>query len=174
MYGIVKQSGGFIWVESEIGRGTTFSIYLPRVDAAADELPQPLAAAPVAPPPGVRVLLVEDDPGVRGLMAELLQGAGYAVSSAARPSEALAIASETAFDMLITDIIMPEMSGRELAQAIAGERPGLPVVFVSGYAGDAIARHGGIGPGEWFLQKPFGEADLLQLVGAALSASSRT
>ena len=76
--------------------------------------------------------------------------------------------------MLITDIIMPEMSGRELARAITEQRPGLPVVYVSGYAGDAIARHGGIGPGEWFLQKPFGEADLLQLVGTALSAAWRS
>jgi PAS domain S-box-containing protein len=174
VYGIVKQSGGFIWVYSEVGHGTAFKIYLPRVDEQPDARPEPPAEPPrtTAPRPGVRVLLVEDDTGVRGLMAELLDSAGYAVRSTGRPSEALALAEESPIDLLITDVIMPEMSGRELAQRLAERQPGLPVLYVSGYAGEAIARHGGLGPGAWFLQKPFGEADLLRLAAEALSAAA--
>lgn len=169
VYGIVKQSGGFIWVSSAEGRGTTFEIYLPRVDQAEAEV----AAAPSASPtrPGGRILLVEDDPGVRGLMAELLEARGYTVRAAGSPAEALAWAESSSepLDLLVTDVVMPGLGGPELADRLGALRPGLRILFVSGYAGDALARHGEIGPGRRFLSKPFSEAALLQGVAEALA-----
>jgi two-component system cell cycle sensor histidine kinase/response regulator CckA len=173
VYGIVKQSGGFIWVYSEPGHGTTFKIYFPRVAQPLDERPA-VAEAPRPAPSrsGARILLVEDDAGVRGLMAEILEAAGYVVTVAAHPAEALALveAMPEPIDLLLTDVIMPGMSGRDLARELAPRRPGLRVLYVSGYAGEAIARHGGIEPGGRFLQKPFSEVDLLQRVAEAVEA----
>jgi two-component system cell cycle sensor histidine kinase/response regulator CckA len=173
VYGIVKQSGGFIWVYSEPGRGTSFKIYFPRVE---DPLDTPPAVSNVPRPArsrrGARILLVEDDSGVRGLMAEILESEGYAVTVAAHPREALNLAEalREPIDLLLTDVIMPGMSGRDLARELAPRRPGLQVLYVSGYAGEAIARHGGIEPGGRFLQKPFSEIDLLRRVAEAIEA----
>jgi two-component system cell cycle sensor histidine kinase/response regulator CckA len=121
---------------------------------------------------GARILLVEDDSGVRGLMAEILESEGYAVTVAAHPREALNLAEalREPIDLLLTDVIMPGMSGRDLARELAPRRPGLQVLYVSGYAGEAIARHGGIEPGGRFLQKPFSEIDLLRRVAEAIEA----
>ena len=170
VYGIVKQSGGFIWVSSEEGRGTTFEIYLPRVDEAEAEV---AAAPPLSPPSHAagRILLVEDDPGVRGLMAELLEARGYTVRAAGSPAEALAWAenSPEPLDLLVTDVVMPGLGGPELADRLGALRPGLRILFVSGYAGDALARDGQIGPGRRFLSKPFSGASLLQSVAEALA-----
>jgi CheY-like chemotaxis protein len=170
VYGIVKQSKGFIWVSSEEGQGTTFDIYLPRVDEAEAVA----AAAPLAAPPtcaGGRILLVEDDAGVRALMAELLQAKGYKVRAAESPAEALAWAESSSepLDALVTDVVMPGLGGPELADRLGALRPGLRVLFVSGYAGDALARDGEIGPGRRFLSKPFSETALLQGVAEALA-----
>ncbi len=170
VYGIVKQSGGYIWVYSEAGRGTTFKIYLPRVDETE-------AAVAVTPPPSPpsqaagRILLVEDDPGVRGLMAELLEATGYTVRSAGNPAEALAWAESSSepLDLLVTDVVMPGMGGRDLAHRLAVLRPGLRVLFVSGFAADTLTRPGEIGPGRRFLSKPFSGASLLKGVAEALA-----
>jgi CheY-like chemotaxis protein len=172
VYGIVKQSGGFVWVYSEVGIGTTFKVYLPHVEDSAE--PSPAAAREpmpplAAPPAGTRILLVEDDDGVRELMADVLETAGYSVVAAGRPLRALELAPSLGpIDLLVTDVIMPGMSGRELARKLIEGQPGLRALYVSGYAGEALARHGGIDRGERFLQKPFSERGLLASVAAAL------
>jgi PAS domain S-box-containing protein len=173
VYGIVKQSGGFVWVYSEPRIGTSFKVYLPRVGEPA--LPEAPGEAPDAPartaahPARGRVLLAEDDAGVRGLMKDILEGQGHLVLSAEHPMQALELASGSEpVDVLVTDVIMPGMSGRELARRLQARQPGVRVLFVSGYAGEALARHGGIARGERFLQKPFSERALLDSVAAAI------
>jgi CheY-like chemotaxis protein len=171
VYGIVKQSGGFIWAYSEVGIGSTFKIYLPRVEEA-EAVAVPGATPRPHPGAGARILLVEDDESVRTLMADILGEAGYSVVSAGHPTSALALAaSDRSLDLLVTDVIMPRMSGRDLAQRLSAERPGLRVLYVSGYAGEALARHGGIEIGEHFLTKPFSERGLLDAVAAAIAGS---
>jgi two-component system cell cycle sensor histidine kinase/response regulator CckA len=172
VYGIVKQSGGFVWVYSEIGVGTTFKVYLPSVDEPAEAVaPAPLAppSASVGLPAGTRILLVEDDDGVRELMADVLEAAGCVVVAVSRPVQAVEVAaSMDRIDLLVTDVIMPGMSGHELAHRLMERQPALRALYVSGYAGEALARHGGIDRGERFLQKPFSERGLLESVVAAL------
>jgi PAS domain S-box-containing protein len=171
VYGIVKQSGGFIWAYSEVGVGSTFKVYLPRVEEAETVAGPPPAAVP-RPRAGGRILLVEDDESVRGLMADLLKEAGYSVLSSGCSSSALALAANAgSLDLLLTDVIMPGMSGRDLARRLGAERPSLRVLFVSGYAGEALTRHGGIERGEHFLSKPFSERALLEAVAAALGGA---
>ncbi len=171
VYGIVKQSGGFIWVYSEVGVGTTLKVYLPRVEEA-ETAAGPSPAASPCPQAGARILLVEDDESVRGLVADLLQEAGYSVLSAGCPASALTVAATAGpLDLLVTDVIMPGMSGRDLARKLGAERPGLHVLYVSGYAGEALSRHGGIERGEHFISKPFSERALLGAVAAALEGS---
>ena len=132
-----------------------------------------VAAPPPSPPtPAVgRILLVEDDPGVRGLMAELLEARGYTVRAAGSPAEALAWAESSSepLNLLVTDVVMPGMGGRDLAHRLAVLRPGLRVLFVSGFAADTLAGQGEIGPGRRFLSKPFSGAALLQGVAEALA-----
>jgi CheY-like chemotaxis protein len=173
VYGIVKQSGGFIWVYSEPGVGTSFKVYLPRVDEPAEEgrlLAEPDAARPVRR--GARLLVVEDDDGVREIMADLLEAAGYAVSAIGHPLVALetVAALGEAPDLLVTDVVMPGMSGRDLAQRLRSRQPDLRVIFVSGYAGEALARRGEIDSGDRFLLKPFSEKAFLLAVAEALES----
>jgi two-component system cell cycle sensor histidine kinase/response regulator CckA len=170
VYGIVKQSGGFIWVTSEEGRGTSFKIYLPRVDEKEAEAAAPPPPSPPSQAAG-RILLVEDDPGVRGLVAELLEARGYTIRSAGSPAEALAWAegSNEPIDLLVTDVVMPGIGGGDLAHRLAALRPGLRVLFVSGFAADILTRQGEIGPGRRFLSKPFSGASLLKSVAEALA-----
>jgi CheY-like chemotaxis protein len=156
VYGIVKQSGGYVFAYSELGRGTSFKIYLPRVDeAAADSVPERQARI------GLRgsesILLVEDEESVRELIAEALKAQGYNVLVAGNGQEALALAAPANchIDLLISDVVMPGMSGRELAKRMAGSRPGMRVLYLSGYTEDAIVHHGVLDPGTAFLQKPF-------------------
>jgi len=170
VYGIVKQSSGFIWVESELGRGTTFEIYLPAVrDAVEPELS-------VTPPPRLgggseTILLAEDDGAVRLFARTILTNHGYTVLDARDGEEALAIARKHtgAIDLLVADVVMPGLSGRDLAARLAAERPDVRVLYTSGYTEDMIIRSG-IVHGLKLLPKPFLPAELLQKVGEMLAA----
>jgi len=156
VYGIVKQSGGFIWVYSEPGHGTTFKIYLPRVEGAADALAPPVGTAAV--PRGTEtVLIVEDEEAVRALAKTALARKGYRVLEAANGGEALLLCeSERApIHLLVTDVVMPSLGGADLARRLAPLRPDMKVLFISGYADQAAARHGTIEPGAAYLEKPF-------------------
>jgi len=156
VYGIVKQSGGYVFAYSELGRGTTFKVYLPRVDeAAAQGVPERQTRLSVRG--SESILLVEDEESVRELIAEALKAQGYNVLMAGNGHEALALAAPVNchIDLMITDVVMPGMSGRELAQRMAGSRPGMRVLYLSGYTEDAIVHHGVLDPGTAFLQKPF-------------------
>ncbi|MFI5110347.1 MAG: ATP-binding protein [Terriglobales bacterium] len=161
VYGIVKQSGGYIWVYSEPDLGATFKLYLPRVDALPERLHP--AAAPAANCQGSETLLVvEDEDGVRLLVRDYLRMKGYTVLEAGHGEEALRIAGEHSgeISLMITDVIMPGMNGRQLAERMATLRPAMKVLYMSGYAETAVYRKGVLDPGCPFLQKPFGPPDL--------------
>jgi len=155
VYGIVKQSGGNIWVYSEPGKGTTFKVYLPRVSTVADL--EVSASMHVNRHGTETILLAEDEAVVRKLTCEILESYGYTVIEAHNGIEALEISKDLKIeiDLLMTDIVMPKMGGRELASQILEIRPGLRVLFASGYTDDAIMRHGIIDEGTNFIQKPF-------------------
>jgi two-component system cell cycle sensor histidine kinase/response regulator CckA len=171
VYGIVKQSNGFIWCDSAPGRGTTFEILLPKVEGEPE---------PVAPPGslaqpnghGETILLVEDDPAVRDLARAVLEAKGYLVLAAADGAEALALAARHAgpVDVLLTDVVMPGLSGREVAERLSAARPALRVVYMSGYPDDIIGQRGVIEPHVRFLQKPFTASTLLARVREALGS----
>ena len=156
VYGIVKQSGGSLWVYSEVGQGTTFKIYFPRVDeiCAGDELD----GQPAVVPRGQEtVLIVEDEDVVRNLSKEILETYGYVVLVAGNGKEGLRIAREFPgqIDLVITDVIMPIMSGREMADSLKAIRPDSRLLFMSGFTDDAIVHHGVLDQDVFFLQKPF-------------------
>ena len=156
VHGIVRQSGGDVTVESAPGAGATFRIYLPCVTAALDAVGAP--AAVTAPAAGSEtVLLAEDEELVRVLARKVLEQAGYRVLVAAGGAEALALAErhDAPIHLLLTDVVMPEMSGRELMRRLIERRPDVRVLYMSGYADEAIARHGVLDPGTAFMQKPF-------------------
>ena len=155
VYGVVKQSGGYIWVYSEPGHGTTFKLFLPRVDGPA-ETRQAGEMVREAASGHETVLVVEDEDVVRGLVVRLLQLRGYCVLEAERGEAALAAASGARdLRLLITDVVMPDMSGRELARELQRRCPGLKVLFISGYTDESIASHGVLDPGVELLEKPF-------------------
>ena len=168
VYGVVKRSGGFVWVYSEPGLGTSVKIYLP--------LPRP-GPTPVLPTPvpivslrGTEtILLVEDEESVRAVARHVLQRHGYAVIETARPEDALALADGTqAVDLLLTDIVMPGVGGRALAAQFTARRPGTRVLFMSGYPAAAIGQHQMLERGLAFLQKPFSAAALAEKVREVL------
>ncbi len=165
VYGIVKQSGGSIWVYSEPGRGTTFKIYLPRVDAPAAEPAEPKEHAGELKG-SETVLLVEDDETVRDLACSVLKRFGYEVLEAKNPTEALRLSEghEGPIHLLITDVIMPGMNGKELAERLQEGRPELRVLYASGYTDNVIVSHGLLDSGVDFLAKPFGPDNLLRKV----------
>jgi two-component system, cell cycle sensor histidine kinase and response regulator CckA len=172
LFGIVNQSGGNVWVYSELGHGTTFKIYLPRVEDLADsgELPRVKST-----PQGTEtVLLVEDEEQVRAILSQILENQGYKVLSASHGEEALAISQQTGdIQLLITDVVMPQMSGRELAGRVVAERPSIRVLFMSGYTDDAIVRHGLLNDRLNFLQKPFDSATVARKVREVLDSLSK-
>jgi len=169
VYGIIKQSGGHITVESAPGQGTSFRIWLPQVDEATDAMPAATPAPAVAGGTET-ILLVEDEDAVRGLLTEVLTGHGYAVLGASNGAEALRIsrAHGGTIDLLLTDVVMPGMGGREVATALGEGRPGLRVLFASGYTAEAIARHGVLEPGTDLIHKPFTPDALLRRVRESL------
>ena len=162
--GIVEQTGGRIVVYSEPGHGTTFKIYLPRTDRAADVASASPAAAPAGA--GETILLVEDEDQLRAVACTVLRRHGYVVLEAANGGEAFLIAQDHdgPIDLLLTDVVMPRVSGRRLADQLAAQRPGLKVLFTSGYTDDAIVHHRVIAEGVAFLQKPFTPDALLHKV----------
>ena len=175
VYGIVKQSGGYIWVYSEPGRGTTFKIYFPRVEQPAQTLSA--EKRPNSVQPGREtILLVEDDPQLRDLTSSVLVQCGYKLLIAGSPEEGLAIAKDNHGDirLLITDVVMPRMNGRQLAEQLVGIAPGVRVLYISGYTSDAIVHYGVLDDGLWFLSKPFTLAALVNKVREVLDASSDT
>jgi CheY-like chemotaxis protein len=170
VYGIVKQSGGWVWLYSEEGRGTTFKLYFPR-SAEVVEAPTTPELAPVRPKEGTSVLLVEDDPQVRLLGATILRDAGYTVLVAADPREALELSSGHVgeIDLLLTDVVMPYMSGRQLAEKITAARPRMRVMYVSGYTENTIVHRGEVDEGVNFLSKPITSQRLLAMVTRVLA-----
>jgi signal transduction histidine kinase len=168
VYGIANRYGGFVTVYSEVGVGTTFKVYLPATDEQAETSPPPAQDAP-ARSTGETVLLVEDEDAVRNACRRILERAGFRVVAARDGSQALAELAEEPIDLLLTDVIMPGgMSGRDLAERLQADRPGLPVLFMSGYTADVIATRGILEPGITVVEKPFTTADLLGKVRALL------
>ena len=162
-YGIVKQHSGYIWFSSQAGQGSTFSVYLPRVDGAPEQLPRHSAPIRMPLPRGDElVLLVEDESTLRTLTARILRELGYQVLEAAHAAQALeiALAQTQPLELLLTDIVMPGMRGNLLAEQLLERLPNLKVLFMSGYAGSALAVQDWLGPRAAFLQKPF-SPDLL-------------
>ncbi|HKV70474.1 MAG TPA: PAS domain S-box protein [Gemmatimonadales bacterium] len=169
VYGIVKQSGGYVWVYSEVGKGTTFKIYLPRVDAPA--VTGEFAVEPQDLRGTETVLLAEDDETLRALTTSVLRKLGYTVLAAGTPQDAQALARrrEGTIHLLLTDVVMPGSSGRDLARELAKSRPGTKVLFISGYTGEAMIQHGLTEPGLNYLQKPYTPSVLAAKVREVLS-----
>ncbi len=157
VYGIVKQHGGNIWVYTEPVRGTTFKVYLPATEAAAQERPAKPAPAAETSPGGETVLVVEDNEMVRNLASAVLRRQGYTVLSAAEGRRAMDLLAAHAgpVHLLLTDVVMPDMDGRDLSRRAAVHYPDLKVLFMSGYTENVIARHGVLDEGVHFIQKPF-------------------
>ena len=156
VYGVVKQSGGYVWVYSELGHGTTFKVYLPMVQAPAEKT-APEKIVQGHEPGTETILFVEDEQSVRELVSEYLSARGYQVLDASDGQQALEIAAAHAgkIQLLITDVVMPRLSGRELAARLTAARADLKVLYISGYTDDSVFRHGVLQGGMDFLQKPF-------------------
>ncbi len=175
VYGIVKQSGGYIWVSSEAGKGTTFKIYLPRVAERAETVAQVVTSEEAVPTePGTEtILLAEDEANLRYLARQFLEKQGYKVIEAADGAAAMqiAVAHEGVIHLLLTDVIMPGMNGRELAQRISEIRPQTKILYMSGYTENVIGHDGTLDAGVSLLQKPFTLRDLKSKVREVLDST---
>jgi two-component system cell cycle sensor histidine kinase/response regulator CckA len=168
VFGIVKQFGGHIFVYSEPDQGTTFKIYLPRAEGAIAAAPAPLSGQAAG---GTEtILLLEDDPAIRMVIRRFLELSGYTVLEAGTPRQALELAAnfDRPIDLLLADVVLPEMSGRDLAERLAAQRPGLLVLYMSGYTDNAIVHQGRLERDTAFLQKPFTPDVLLRRVREVL------
>ncbi|HEX9224246.1 MAG TPA: ATP-binding protein, partial [Candidatus Acidoferrales bacterium] len=169
VYGVVKQSGGYVWVDSEPGKGSSFKIYLPRFEEAVNA-----PAASAAPPEATRgtetVLLVEDSEPLRKLAHRFLENNGYRVLAAANGEDALqtAVQEREPIQLLLTDVVMPGMNGRVLASHLVLRQPGMKVLYMSGYTDSFISGHGVLEPGTYLLHKPFTEETLMRKVREVL------
>lgn len=173
VYGIVRQGGGNIWVYSEPGRGTTFKVYLPRTQDVPPAVPEEAVESVEEPGTGT-ILVVEDEAPLRALLVRVLTGGGYRVVDA--PGAEAAITAfrelEGAVDLLLTDVVLPDMSGPDMAAELEEQKPGLRVLFMSGYTDDAIVHHGVLDEGTAFIEKPFRPAQLLQKVREELARTA--
>lgn len=179
VYSVIKNSGGDIVVSSGADTGAVFTIYLPKAKAETRERTEaePIARAvpkPAEVKPMETVLVVEDESGIRALMRKILQKQGYNVLEASRGSEAIQLAEEhtSSIHLLLTDVVMPQMSGRELADRLKATRPDMKVLFVSGYSDEDLMEHGPLPPGAAFLQKPFSLSALLEKTRKILNGNS--
>jgi len=171
VYGIVKQSGGNIWVYSELGHGTTFKVYLPELATAPRKTEAPVVE-PSLPGGSETVLLVEDEDVVRSLAQKILEQSGYKVLAASRGAEAIRLCRQRTepIHLLLTDVVMPETSGKEVADRVTEVLPGLRVLFMSGYTDEAIVHHGVLDTNIEFIQKPFTPAALVRKVREVLDS----
>ncbi len=169
VYGIVQQSGGNIWVSSEPGRGSTFEVFLPRTEASEARAGRPAPQEHLRGE-GEHILVVEDEESLRSFIKAVFPRLGYKVTAAANGGEALLLIEEKGLrpDLLMTDVVMPSMSGRELVDRIRRTRPDLKVLYMSGYAGDTLADRGVFEPGTPFIQKPFSVNDVAARIRAVL------
>jgi CheY-like chemotaxis protein/two-component sensor histidine kinase len=171
VYGIIKQTGGFIWVYSEPGQGTTFKIYLPRI-GESDSRVEPRRAQKEALVGTETILLVEDEQSLRALTGRILGQCGYSVLTATDAPEALVLSErhEGPIHLMVTDVVMPQMSGTELAERLAPLRPEMKVLYVSGYTQNGIVHHGVLNPDAFFLQKPFDRKSLTRKIREVLDS----
>jgi CheY-like chemotaxis protein len=173
VYGVVKQSGGYVWVESALGKGTAFEIYLPRIEELVS-VPEPVAPIVEAFRGAETILLVEDADALRKLTHMLLEQHGYRVLVAANGTAALQLVEEQPerVNLLLTDVIMPGLNGRALAGRLELLQPGLKILYMSGYTDDAIMDHGVLESGTHLLHKPFSEENLIRKVREVLDADT--